>query len=157
MHGISLFSQLCNMNNSKTVKQYHAVIAGWAHNSRSVLSLFFQMNKPNKVINYYSNFSVVFSDSSFGSLRGYNGCCNEIVTLKQNFAFGPVFCDYSMLVTLQKIGNVRFRFLGTNGFHVNGKNERFTAADSRCRQNLKNEISLCHLADCVKKEMHQRA
>ena len=26
-----------------------------------------------------------------------------------------------------------------NGFHMNGKNERFTAADSRCRQNLKNE------------------
>ena len=36
------------MNNSKTVKQYHAVIAGWAHKSRSVFPLFFQMNQPNK-------------------------------------------------------------------------------------------------------------
>ena len=29
--------------------------------------------------------------------------------------------------------------LGTNGFHVKAKNEKFTAASSRCRQNLKYE------------------
>ena len=35
---------------------------------------------------------------------------------------------------------VRFRCLGTNGFHAKEKNERFTAASgSRCRQNLKTE------------------
>ena len=34
---------------------------------------------------------------------------------------------------------MRFRLLGTNGFHVKLKNERFTAASSRCRQNLKYE------------------
>ena len=44
-----------------------------------------------------------------------------------------------MLVTLYKIDNLPFRFLGVNGFYMNTKNERFTAADSRCRQNLKNE------------------
>ena len=29
---------------------------------------------------------------------------------------------------LYKIGEVHFRLLGTNGFHVKGKNERFTTA-----------------------------
>ena len=44
-----------------------------------------------------------------------------------------------MLVTLYKKGKVHFRLLGTNGFHGKAKNERFTAAGSRCRQNLKND------------------
>ena len=42
-----------------------------------------------------------------------------------------------MSVTLCKIGEVYFRLLGTNGFHVKAKNKRFTAAGSRFRQNLK--------------------
>ena len=42
-----------------------------------------------------------------------------------------------MLVTLYKIGEAHFRFLGTSGYHVKAKNERFSAAGSRCRQNLK--------------------
>ena len=52
-----------------------------------------------------------------------------------------MFCNYSVLVTLYKIGEVYFRFLGTNGFHVKEESERFTAAGSRCRQNLKYENS----------------
>ena len=44
-----------------------------------------------------------------------------------------------MLGTLCKIGEVHFRLLGTNVFHVYAKNERFTAASSRRRQNLKYE------------------
>ena len=44
-----------------------------------------------------------------------------------------------MLVTLYKSEGVHFRLLGTSGFHVKAKNERFTAASSRCRQNLKYE------------------
>ena len=44
-----------------------------------------------------------------------------------------------MLIALYKIGGVHFRLLGTNGFHVKAKNERFTAVSSRCRQNLKYE------------------
>ena len=44
-----------------------------------------------------------------------------------------------MLVTLYKIGEMHFRLLGTNGFQVKAKSERFTAASSRCRQNLKYE------------------
>ena len=47
--------------------------------------------------------------------------------------------DYSMLITLYKIIGVHFRLLGTNGFHVKAKNERFTAGSSRCLQNLKYE------------------
>ena len=80
---------------------------------------------------------VVYLNSLLGSLRSYD--CNENVTLKLNFASSSVFCDYSMLVTLYKIGGVHFRLLGTIafGFHVKAKNDRFTAASSRCRQSLK--------------------
>ena len=41
--------------------------------------------------------------------------------------------------TLYKIGELHFRLLGTNDFHDKAKSERFTAASSRCRQNLKCE------------------
>ena len=44
-----------------------------------------------------------------------------------------------MLITLYKIGELHFRMLGTNGFHVKAKGERFAAASSRCSQNLKFE------------------
>ena len=77
---------------------------------------------------------------AFGqALRSYDGNCKENVTLKLNFALSWVSCDYSMLITLNKIGGVHFCVLGTNGFHVKVKNERFTPASLRCRQNLKYE------------------
>ena len=38
-----------------------------------------------------------------------------------------------------KTGEVHFCLLDTNRFHVKPKNERFTAADSSCRQNHKCE------------------
>ena len=44
-----------------------------------------------------------------------------------------------MLITLYKIGGLLFRLLATNAFRVKAKKERFTAASSRCRQNLKYE------------------
>ena len=44
-----------------------------------------------------------------------------------------------MLITWYKISGVHFRLLGTNGFQVKAKSERYTAASSRCRQNLKYE------------------
>lgn len=44
-----------------------------------------------------------------------------------------------MLAKLHRIGEVHFRLLSANGLHVKENNERFTAADSLCRQNLKNE------------------
>ena len=50
-----------------------------------------------------------------------------------------MFCDYSTLVTLYNIGKVYSRLLGTNGIHVKVENERFSAADLRCPQNLKHE------------------
>ena len=40
---------------------------------------------------------------------------------------------------LYKLGEVHFRLLGTNSFHVKAENEGFTAAGFRCRQNLKYE------------------
>ena len=45
-------------------------------------------------------------DRATGSLRSYDGNCNENVTLKLNFALSEVFCDYSISVTLYKIGGV---------------------------------------------------
>ena len=44
-----------------------------------------------------------------------------------------------MLITSYKIDELHFQLRGTNGFHVKAKSERFTAASSRCRQNLKYE------------------
>ena len=69
-----------------------------------------------------------------------------------------------MLITLYKIGEVHFRLLGTNGFHVKA-NERFTAASSRCRHNLKYEnftSSFCRLQysaskHCTKKRAARAA
>ena len=37
-----------------------------------------------------------------------------------------MFCDYSILVTFYNIGEVKFRLLGVNGFHVKAGNGRFT-------------------------------
>ena len=51
-----------------------------------------------------------------------------------------------MLVTLKKIDEVHFRLLDTNGYHVKAKNKRFTAASSRCHQNL-----TINMKDCVEK------
>ena len=38
--------------------------------------------------------------------------------------FGSVFCGYSKLVTSDKIGEVPFCLLGTNGSHAKAKNKR---------------------------------
>ena len=37
-----------------------------------------------------------------------------------------------MLITLYKIGELHFPCLGTNGFHVKAKSDRFTSASFRC-------------------------
>ena len=57
-----------------------------------------------------------------------------------------------MLVTLYKTGEVHFRLPDTNGFHVKAKNQRFTAAGSRCRQNFKNE-NLTSLFDRLRQKI----
>ena len=44
-----------------------------------------------------------------------------------------------MSIKSYKIGEVHFCLLDTNGFHAKAKNERFTAAGSRCRENLNYE------------------
>ena len=66
-----------------------------------------------------------------GSLRSYDGCCNENVTLDS--------VGYSMLVTLYKMIEVHFRLPGTIDFHVKAKNESCTAPRSSFRQDLKYE------------------
>ena len=57
-----------------------------------------------------------------------------------------MLCDYSKLVKLYKLGEVYFRLLGTNGFHVKAEKERFTAAGSRCRQNLDDAVWSRHVS-----------
>ena len=62
------------------------------------------------------------------------------VTLKLNIALSLVSCKYSMLVVVQnRRSALSFAYISTNGFHAKAKNERFTAASFRCRQNLKYE------------------
>ena len=51
---------------------------------------------------------------------------------------------------------MHFCLLGTNGFPVKAKNERFTAVDVRRRQTSQYEFSRRHLVDYVKK-LHQKA
>ena len=62
-----------------------------------------------------------------------------------------------MLVTLYKIAEVHFRLLGTSGYRVKANNERYNAASSHCRQNVKREISRRRLADYVKNCTKKRA
>ena len=56
---------------------------------------------------------------------------------RRRLAISLVFWDCSMLTTLYKIGQGHLILLGTNGFHVEAKNERFTAASLPFDQNLK--------------------
>ena len=95
----------------------------------------FFRDSPISLISVNCNVVIHFTPS----LRSYNGNCKENVTLKLNFALSWISCDYSMLITLYEVGGMHFHLLGTNGFHAKAKNERFTAASSRCRQNLKYE------------------
>ena len=55
-----------------------------------------------------------------------------------------------MLITWYKIGEVHSLLLSTNGFHAKARNERFTAASSRCRQNFKYFTSSFVKTHCTK-------
>ena len=46
-----------------------------------------------------------------------------------------------MLDTFYEVGEVYFRLLGTNGFHLKAENEKFTAVGSLRRHNLKRELT----------------
>ena len=84
-------------------------------------------------------------------------CCDHLVLIWQLWATVD-FCDYSMLITLYKIGELHFHLLGTNGFHVKAKSERFTAASSCCVITSNMTISRRRLADyCDVKTLHQKA
>ena len=61
-----------------------------------------------------------------------------------------------MLATLYEIGELHFRVFGTNGFHIKAKNERFTAASSRCRQNLK-YANFTSSFGRLRQKLHQKA
>ena len=61
-----------------------------------------------------------------------------------------------MLAMLQKIGEVHFRLLGTNGCYLKAKKERVTAACSGCRQNLKYENSMSSFGRLRQKDCSQK-
>ena len=72
-------------------------------------------------------------------LRSYDGTATKapikIEICRRYFkCFASISCWPS---SLNKIAEVHLRLLGTNGFHVKAKIERFTAAGWLCRQNLK--------------------
>ena len=56
--------------------------------------------------------------------------------LSRNCTLSLVKCFVTIPCWSRCASEVCLRFLGTNGFLVKGKNERFTAEGSRCRQNL---------------------
>ena len=68
---------------------------------------------PSCLINLFV-FQTPISSSQAKSLCKFNRgtIYGELLRLLQ------VFCDYPILVTFNKIGEVHFRWLGTNGFHV---------------------------------------
>ena len=67
-----------------------------------------------------------------------------------------MFCDDSKLATVYKIGEEQFLLLGTNGFYVKAKNERYLLLRARVVvRTLKMKISRRRLADYVKK-LHQK-
>ena len=93
----------------------------------------------------------VLSNTEFKKLR-------RLLQRKRHIKIlSSVFCDYSMLVTLYKIGELHLLLLGTKGFHTKAKNKRFTAAGLRCRQNLKMKFSRRRLADYDKNWTKKRA
>ena len=55
-----------------------------------------------------------------------------------------------MLITLYKIGELHFRLLGMNGFHVKAKSERSTAASCVVVRTSNMKVSRHRLADYVK-------
>ena len=85
----------------------------------------------------------------------------QSVALKYNLALSYVFCDYSMLVTLCKVGEVCFRFLGTNGFSCKGKEWKIYCCglalpSKHVQSNMK--ISRRYLAkNCTKKRVARAA
>ena len=63
-----------------------------------------------------------------GHLRSYDRNCNENVTLKLNFALSLLLLFHVDHVEQNRRTWLHFRLLGTNGFHVKAKSERFTAS-----------------------------
>ena len=55
-----------------------------------------------------------------------------------------------MLITLDKIGELHFRLLGTNGFHVKAKNERFQYC---CELPLSSEQEPIAIQHCLRWEV----
>ena len=68
-----------------------------------------------------------------------------------------MFCDYSMLITLYKIGELHFRLLDMTGFLVKAKNERFPVAGLRCRQNLHVVVWQTISKNCIQKRAARAA
>ena len=81
-----------------------------------------------------------------------------MLQFKENLALVKCFTIIPCQSCCDELGEVFFRLLGSNGFHVKAENnERFNVAGSRSRQNFKVKISSCHLADYAKKRAARAA
>ena len=82
----------------------------------------------------------------------------QSVTLKLNLALSYVFCNYSMLVTLCKVGEVNFKFafLAQLGFMKRQRMKDLLLRDRVVVRTSNMKVSRRHLADSVK-NLHQKA
>ena len=81
----------------------------------------------------------VLPTTRVGSLRSYDGNCNENVALKLNLVFSGYSMLYKIGVVQNRRGALSLAWDECFFFHVNTKNERLTSRSSSCHENLKYE------------------
>ena len=104
----------------------------------------------------YQQMTKVHLKSLMESLRSYDGNCNENFALKLDFVLSCFFCDYSMLITLYKKGELHFPKLGTNGFHARQRTKDLLQRACVFVRISNMTISRRRLPDYVK-TLHQKA
>ena len=89
-----------------------------------------------------------------GSLRSYDGCCNENDTLKLTLRQVKCFTIIPYLSHYTK--RARCTFVCLARMAVKAENENFIAAGLRCRQNLKYE-NFTSSFGILRQTLHQKA
>ena len=72
---------------------------------------------------------IIFKYSRARAIRTYSSRAKKL--------YRATLSDFSKLITLNKMGEMCFHLIGTNGFHVKAESKRLTAVGSCSRQNLK--------------------
>ena len=112
--------------------------------------------KNNHAINAFrinrNHYGFLASMTAMGSLRSYDGCCNENNTLKYNFSLGRVFLRLFHVCHVIQNRRSALLFVWYKSFPRSGREWKI----HRCGLALFH-ISRCHLADCVKNCTKKRA